>query len=533
MKKRLLSLLLACLMAVQLLPGALAAPVQTPAKTPELWTAMPWYDSKDALLADYGLTEAEYRQAAAQMATLYPEGVQMTREEIADWGVSEAEYLKARGFQSLEQAYWCSAAERALSVLSVAKEKQAMGMTVVGGINVQLGGTYLRFPDAVPEARGGRTMVPFRAVAEALGLTVRYQGGQVTAAKGDIALAFRIGGTSLAKTTGGKTIQLAMDAAPYEKGGRTYVPVRFFAEALGLEVGWSEAYQTVILLDRAQMVADADRQFTILNRMLGTQTAAQDPAATYRLAMDFAMKLTMLDSLDGDKTYPVSLRLVAEQRDTQLHMTLKLDAKKLAELLIESMKTDAGYPESAETMALMETVRKAAEKGDFEIILNADAGKIYVKSAMLVEFIKLYSPLLVQNVDGGKVWFLVDGLDLDTMQSTLPDTTWTVQDMTVGALLYESEKARAYDGDALLHFAEDMGKLKDSLAALCGDSAFRTTGTSHTLALNYAYGGAAEAETPAAAFLYEQLGITRLSGTLTANDNGAVTADLSGRQSGS
>ena len=31
-----------------------------------------------------------------------------------------------------------------------------------------------------------------------------------------------------------KTVQL--DTAPYKKGGRTYVPVRFFAEAFGLTV---------------------------------------------------------------------------------------------------------------------------------------------------------------------------------------------------------------------------------------------------------------------------------------------------------
>jgi len=38
-----------------------------------------------------------------------------------------------------------------------------------------------------------------------------------------------------------------IDAAPYIKEGRTYVPVRFFAEELGLDVQWDDDTRTVIL----------------------------------------------------------------------------------------------------------------------------------------------------------------------------------------------------------------------------------------------------------------------------------------------
>jgi hypothetical protein len=37
------------------------------------------------------------------------------------------------------------------------------------------------------------------------------------------------------------------DVAPYIKQDRTYVPIRFFAEEIGLDVQWDQATRTVIL----------------------------------------------------------------------------------------------------------------------------------------------------------------------------------------------------------------------------------------------------------------------------------------------
>ena len=46
--------------------------------------------------------------------------------------------------------------------------KTALG-GVPGQIGVMVNGEYVKFPDAVPEVTGGRTMVPVRAIVEALG----------------------------------------------------------------------------------------------------------------------------------------------------------------------------------------------------------------------------------------------------------------------------------------------------------------------------------------------------------------------------
>ena len=54
---------------------------------------------------------------------------------------------------------------------------------------------------------------------------------------------FAIGNTSITTSAGTVT----MDVAPYVKDNRTYVPMRYLAEALGAEVVWDQTAQTVTL----------------------------------------------------------------------------------------------------------------------------------------------------------------------------------------------------------------------------------------------------------------------------------------------
>ena len=139
---------------------------------------------------------------------------------------------------------------------------------------VQLNGQAVKFPDAQPEKANNRTMVPFRAIAEALGAEVDYNAGAITAKKNGQTLAFSLGGKQLTITddSTGKVIKTtAVDSAPYKKRGRTYVPVRFFAEGFGLTVQWENSVQTAVLYDRDALIADIDSHFTVLNQWLKAQ----------------------------------------------------------------------------------------------------------------------------------------------------------------------------------------------------------------------------------------------------------------------
>lgn len=106
--------------------------------------------------------------------------------------------------------------------------------------------------DAEPEIQGGRTMVPVRAISEAFGYEVKYAEldgkSVVQLMKEDVTVELIIGQTGVVRKQAGQSdIHQVTDAAPYMKEGRTFVPVRFFAEQIGLDVQWDAAHQTVIL----------------------------------------------------------------------------------------------------------------------------------------------------------------------------------------------------------------------------------------------------------------------------------------------
>ncbi|MEE0509970.1 MAG: stalk domain-containing protein [Peptococcaceae bacterium] len=87
--------------------------------------------------------------------------------------------------------------------------------------------------DAAPYVADSRTMVPIRALTETFGAKVDYKDNVVTIVDGDTTVVMNIGETTY--TVNGE--EQTMDVAPViGSGDRTYVPVRFVAEALGYKV---------------------------------------------------------------------------------------------------------------------------------------------------------------------------------------------------------------------------------------------------------------------------------------------------------
>lgn len=83
----------------------------------------------------------------------------------------------------------------------------------------------------------GRTMVPLRALAEALNFKVDYEESkrEVTIKKDGFVDISLIVGEKVAKL-GGKSIEL--DSPSFIKDSRTFVPIRFISESLGESVNW-------------------------------------------------------------------------------------------------------------------------------------------------------------------------------------------------------------------------------------------------------------------------------------------------------
>lgn len=111
-------------------------------------------------------------------------------------------------------------------------------------IKVAIDGEYVEF-DVQPQLISDRTMVPLRAIFEALGAEVDWDESTQTviAMKDDITVTATIGSTKMYIDDEERT----MDVAPMLLNGRTLVPVRFVAEAFECEVFWSDEDYSVYI----------------------------------------------------------------------------------------------------------------------------------------------------------------------------------------------------------------------------------------------------------------------------------------------
>ncbi|MDD7363470.1 MAG: copper amine oxidase N-terminal domain-containing protein [Peptoniphilus sp.] len=96
-----------------------------------------------------------------------------------------------------------------------------------------------------PIIREDRTYLPLRAVAEDMGLEVDWnEKDRSVAVKGDdMSVTMTIGEKAYDKA--GESV--AMDVAPFIEKNRTYVPMRFLAEGLDINVQWDEANRIAIV----------------------------------------------------------------------------------------------------------------------------------------------------------------------------------------------------------------------------------------------------------------------------------------------
>jgi len=141
-----------------------------------------------------------------------------------------------------------------LAVSASAKEVTVttkVGTTYVIGSDdfvVEYNGIAVNFPDAQPYVdENDRTLVPVRFVSETMGADVNWNGSTQTAVitKGATAVSITIGLAKLTVVKDGVSSTVTMDTKAVLKDSRTYVPVRYVAEALGAWVGYSDLFNTV------------------------------------------------------------------------------------------------------------------------------------------------------------------------------------------------------------------------------------------------------------------------------------------------
>lgn len=207
-----------------------------------------------------------------------------------------------------------------------------LGLLVCGalaaesGINVQLDGQSLTFTDAVPQVKDQRTFLPFRAVFEAMGADVDNEGNTITAVRGDKTLTMTIGSTEATVTENGVTTPITMDVAPYVDNTiwRTYVPVRFAAQAFDCAVGWDQTAQTAVIVDTEKLVKNAmeGKTYTYLEKLVAMGETYKE--GIWNMDASFDMDMSMLTmpmmTMDGEVK-----GVMADNTQMDMSMNMKMD----------------------------------------------------------------------------------------------------------------------------------------------------------------------------------------------------------------
>jgi len=106
-----------------------------------------------------------------------------------------------------------------------------------------------------PFIEQGQTMVPMRPIFEGLQAHVDYDAASrtITATRPGVTLSLTLNGSLAYKN--GESLPLDIPAVEYQ--GTAFVPLRFVSEALGADVDWQEADQTIL-------ISLADRQLRLV-----------------------------------------------------------------------------------------------------------------------------------------------------------------------------------------------------------------------------------------------------------------------------
>ena len=463
--KRLLTAALAASLAVSSLPAALA-----------LDTAPPMYqqfgyDSAEAYTSSYDwwFDKFSYDQASdcyrRHLDEIHNDPSVALRFHDAEQSDLE-EWLDSGYWDDREAFYRSTALDMTLQD----------DLYAVRALSVQLSGKTLTFPDVQPFFENGRTMVPFRTVAEALGAEVGYDSGTVSASLDGTVCRFAIGGDTLTvsdRATGKVLKTVPLDASPIEKDGRTCVPVRFLAESLGLTVEWDDGAQCAVLYDRDALLESIDSGFTTANRWLAAVPRLQNADAV-RMGLTAKLDCTAFDTISGDKKYSASgtMTLVSDGKSASLSASADLSA--LAVLLSSDLISSADGPTSQLFSASMLSYYKSAlRNAAFDLIYNADTDTLYVRSPLLFSALTSSSGT-DKKTDG---WYYEEHFSEKTALGDLL-TLYRNADTpnTCGAALLASAEAYAAEYGGWSGFYSSLEDRQQSLSAVLGDAVFTRSG---------------------------------------------------------
>lgn len=135
-----------------------------------------------------------------------------------------------------------------------AQINQYIANTIEKEAKVYVGNSYVKAP-IQPKTVNNKLLVPFRAIATALGATVewKYKERQVVMTKGDKTIILTLDSNIVLVNGEKKTIDVATQLAKDEANpgiSHTVVPLRFIAETFDMDVNWQKEWKMVTIEEK-------------------------------------------------------------------------------------------------------------------------------------------------------------------------------------------------------------------------------------------------------------------------------------------
>lgn len=313
-------------------------------------------------------------------------------------------------------------------------------------IKVQLDGQELTFTDAYPQMKDDRTFLPVRVVFEAMGAQVSYNEETltVTAIRGEKTIYMTMGSTELTVIEGETSSTIQMDVAPYidEETWRTYIPVRFAAEALDCLVGWVDESNTAVIVNTQKLLADAleGKSFTYMEKLAEFAGKYDQGIWDMRADVDMVLNQVKLDMSDMSKGVQVveeplftvtgtATGTIQDGAKESMDMNMKMDMAALIAKLARGELTE-------EDAAMLESL--ATEGVDVSMRMDLTAGVFYMNMAAKVMEQAGLDPDTWYKMDlaevmgqtGMDAMALSQGLDLSELLNTVLSSGGTVNSVT-------------------------------------------------------------------------------------------------------
>lgn len=250
-------------------------------------------------------------------------------------------------------------------------------------IHIEINDKQVFAPDAAPyiDAATKRTMVPVRFVSESLGAKVDWNGEKQTVTVTRDNRTFTLTINQQTADVAGK--QVALDAKPVIKNGRTYVPLRFVGESIGAKVEWDDKDRLISIHtdSKGSTTATADSSNAASKENTSTTTAtdskntstttgsssATDSAqADKNLTLDEAIKMALENNSDLN-----SLRIDAKNADLNARL-VNATVHDIPAKLIESLsQAQQKYVNNAKAQVAKKVNALAVKTTEHKIELGA------------------------------------------------------------------------------------------------------------------------------------------------------------------